>query len=368
MTAQSQKPVSVTNRGGREDQLQFLRFLAFLNVFLAHGEQWLFFPYRTSHSASSAVSFFFILSGLVAGYSLAGKTVVPSLGNVAVYLWKKIRKVYPLYFLTTMFAVMFSGIPSLLMECNFEGLSPLLLQLGKNLLLIQSWFPENAHSFNTVGWFLSVLIFLYALSLPFAWLLNKLGSSKYRFLWLTGLFGGIFCWIVFYCYVTQGYNMSFWHYQFPPARAGEYLLGMILGFVAVPVKEKLPWGKIWKVVFTVLEIGVLLFWYYSLSRPGNYWRNNVVAWLIPNLAVLAVFLCGRGWCSDLFRHRGLVYLGDISFECYLLHQLILIRFAVNLADVPVSVPGKVFVFLFSLLFSVTTASYLHGIGKQKKTS
>lgn len=368
MTAQSLKAVSATDRGGRENQLQFLRFLAFLNVFLAHGEQWLFFPYRTSHSASSAVSFFFILSGLVAGYSLVEKTVIPNVRNVATFLWKKVRKVYPLYFLTTMFAVMFSAIPTLLMACDFVGVRPQLLQLGKNLLLIQSWFPGNAHSFNTVGWFLSVLMFLYALSLPFAWLLNKLGTGKYRWILLTGLFGGIFCGIVFYCYMTQAYDMSFWHYQFPPARAGEYLLGMTLGFAAKPLKEKLPSGKLWKYVFTVLEIGVLLFWYYSLSRPGNYWRNNIVSWLIPNLAVLAVFLAGRGWCSDLFRNKNLVYLGDISFECYLLHQLILIRFAVNLADVSVSVPGKVFVFLFSLLFSVLAAAYLHGSGKRKKTT
>jgi peptidoglycan/LPS O-acetylase OafA/YrhL len=266
-----------------------------------------------------------------------------------------------------MFAVMFSEMPLLLMKCDFTGVRPHLLQLGKNLLMVQSWFPENAHSFNTVGWFLSVLMFLYALSLPFAWLLSKLNSGKYRWIWITGLFGGIFCGIVFYCYMTQDYDMSFWHYQFPPARAGEYFLGMIMGFVSKPIKEKIPSGKIWKVVFTVLEIGVLLFWYYSLSRPGNYWRNNIVSWLIPNLAVLAVFLAGRGLASELFRKRPFVYLGDISFECYLLHQLILIRFAVNLVDIPVSAPGKVFVFLFSLLFSVLLASYLNGMGKQKKT-
>lgn len=351
---------------GREDQLQFLRFLAFLNVFLAHAEKWLFFPYRTSHSASAAVSFFFMLSGLVTGYSLAGKEIHPGLGNVVTFLRKKLRKVYPLYFLTTLFAVMFSPIPSLLMECDFVNIRPQLSQLGKNLLLIQSWFPDNAHSFNTVGWFLSVLMFLYALSLPFAWLLNKLSSCKYWWILFPGLFAGIFCWIVFYCYVTQEYDMSFWHYQFPPARAGEYFLGMILGFAARPVKSQIPQGKFWRGIFTALEIGALLFWYYSLSRPGNYWRNNIVSWLIPNVIVLAVFLAGQGGCSRLFRRKALVYLGDISFACYLLHQLILIRFAVNLSDQPISVPGKVFVFLFSLLFSVLTACYLQGKGTSGK--
>ena len=92
MKVQNQ-PVTIANGKGREEQLQFLRFLAFLNVFVTHAEQWLFFPYRATFSALASVSFFFMLSGLVAGYSLAGKTVVPSFGNIAGFLWKKIRKV-----------------------------------------------------------------------------------------------------------------------------------------------------------------------------------------------------------------------------------------------------------------------------------
>jgi len=366
MERQSQRTLSSASGKTREDQLQFLRFLAFLNVFITHAEQFLFFPYRATFSAQAAVSFFFMLSGVVAGYSLVGKDVVPNVRNVAGFLWKKIRKVYPLYFLTTMFAVMFTSIPERIMLCDFGGLRSLLLQLSRNLLLIQSWFPQNAHSFNTVGWFLSVLIFLYALTLPVAWLLNKLNSSKYRKLLLPGLFVGISFWMVFYCYMVRGDRMSFWHNQFPPARLGEYCLGMIMGFAARQEKQRLPKGRFWTILFTVLEVGVLLFWYSSLGRPGNYWRHKIVSWMLPNILVLAVYLAGQGWLSRLFRRRELVYLGDISFECYLLHQLIIIRFAVNLAEVEASLPGNIFVFLFSLLFSVLMASFIHGRGSSGK--
>ena len=367
MERQSQRTLSSASGKTREDQLQFLRFLAFLNVFITHAEQFLFFPYRATFSAQAAVSFFFMLSGVVAGYSLVGKDVVPNVRNVAGFLWKKIRRVYPLYFLTTMFAVMFSGIPSRIMECDYAGLRSPLTQLGKNLLLIQSWFPENAHTYNTVGWFLSVLVFLYALTLPVAWLLNKLNSCKYRKLLLPGLFVGISFWMVFYCYMVRGDRMSFWHNQFPPARLGEYCLGMIMGFATRQEKQKLPKGRFWTVLFTVLEVGVLLFWYSSLGRPGNYWRHKIVSWMLPNILVLAVYLAGQGWLSRLFRRRELVYLGDISFECYLLHQLIIIRFAVNLAEVEASFPGNVFVFLFSLIFSLLIAGFVHGKGKAQKT-
>ena len=40
------------------------------------------------------------------------------------------------------------------------------------------------------------------------------------------------------------------------------------------------------ILFTVLEIAVLYFWYRSLYSPGNYWRNHIVSWLVPNMAVL----------------------------------------------------------------------------------
>ena len=53
----------------RAEQLQFLRFLAFINVFLVHTEEWAFFAYPRSHCSNAAVSFFFMLSGLVIGLS-----------------------------------------------------------------------------------------------------------------------------------------------------------------------------------------------------------------------------------------------------------------------------------------------------------
>lgn len=62
---QTEGQIASPTRTGREDQLQFLRFWAFFNVFVCHGEQWMFFKYPTSHCSTAAVSFFFMLSGLV---------------------------------------------------------------------------------------------------------------------------------------------------------------------------------------------------------------------------------------------------------------------------------------------------------------
>ena len=94
--------------------------------------------------------------------------------------------------------------------------------------------------------------------------------------------GAISFGMVFYCYVTQSLDMSFWHYQFPPARMGEYFLGMILGFCARPTKARIPEGKLGRAGFTVLEIAVLLFWYPSFSVPvtGTVWKMPSIPELV----------------------------------------------------------------------------------------
>ena len=68
---QTEGQIASPTRIGREDQLQFLRFWAFFNVFVCDGEQWLFFKYPTSHCSTAAVSFFFFFPSAGSAMSLA---------------------------------------------------------------------------------------------------------------------------------------------------------------------------------------------------------------------------------------------------------------------------------------------------------
>lgn len=347
-----------TTLSKRQEQLQFLRFLAFLNIFISHCENWVFFPYRTSHCAHAAVSFFFTLSGLVTGYSLMRRDLTHlSLGMEGAYVARKLGRIYPLYLVTTLIAVIFSGLPLSAMAGDWGAFRREGGQLLRNLLLVQSWFPEGAHSFNSVGWFLSALLFSYACALPIGWVLNRLAKSKHPVLALCAAFGGTAFCVVLYCHTVQE-NMTYWQYQHPLARLGEFSLGMILGYLTTLTRKKIR-GKGWRRwLLTGAEVFALWFWYVSLSRPGNYWCNRIVAWLVPNTLLLTVFSLGGGWVSDLFRRKVPVYLGDISFECYLVHQMIIIRLAVQVGDALTSWQGKVFCFTLCLLVSLVTAAFL----------
>ena len=311
---------------GRAEQLQFLRFFAFLHVFLYHCDQWNVFGYPTANGGVIAVSFFFILSGLVTGYSGYGKEVRISCKTMGRYLWRKLKKIYPLYFVTILLYVTLSPLPGRLGRMDFAAAREELVQLGKCLLLIQSWFTEGYFAINGVAWFVSTLLFLSLFNLPGLWLLNRMNRSGKR-LWLFASVLGLLLGItVVYCRMTRGWDIGYWHYIFPPARLGEYLSGMILGFGI----RSMEWNhsekeeKVW--LFTLLEGGALLLWLYFLPKLGSPWRRHIVNWLIPNLFLLGVFTLGRGKVSQLFRWKPLVRLGDISYECFLIHNIIVIRF------------------------------------------
>lgn len=358
---------NLVKQADREDQLQFLRFLAFLNVFITHAERWLFFEYPSSHCGISAVSFFFMLSGVVTGYSFFGKNVTLGFKEELSFLWKRLRKIYPLYLITTLFTVLISGIPVKIISGDYAGAVPDLTQLLKNLLLLQSWFPENAHSFNSVGWYLSTLMFLYAFSIPFAFLLDRIFKTVKPYLITALLFAAIFLSVVVYCYLTQGDAMTYLHFEFPPARLGEYLMGMIIGFTAHSIKNRFHSGSGIQILFTVLEISALIYWFVSLDHPGNYWRNHTVSWLIPNAFVLSVFILGQGWCSRLFRWKPLVSLGNVSFECYLVHQIIVTRYYSNIWGYSPTQAGNIFSFFFCLLFSLMIAYFIHSAKSVPRT-
>ena len=358
--------VSARNNG-REDQLQFLRFLAFLNVFIYHAEMWLFFEYPASHCAFAAVSFFFVLSGGLAGYTGYGREQKPTIRDCGKYIWKKWTRVYPLYFVTVLVTVVTSAIPGQLASGDFAGAWPSVKQLLRNLLLVQAWFPEGYYSFNGVGWYLSGLMFLYTLNLPAVYLLNRANRRPRWFLVLGGAFCGILFATAAYCYLTQSYDMDYLQYILPAARMGEYLGGMILGFGIRRVKAYITPNRLITFLFTVLEAGALVFWFVWLRRPGNYWMNRIVSWLVPGMFLFGVFTMGLGWISRLFRWRPLVLLGNVSFECYLVHQIFITWFRNRYGASIVTQGDKAMAFCVCLTVSLLLAFLLSGWGKRKNT-
>ena len=346
----------------RADQLQFLRFCAFLIVFWGHSSYWAA-GNREIKFGLAALSFFFIISGFVVGYTAVGKEVRVTAKAIVKDFAGKLSKLYPLYFFTTIFAIVLEPwFSENLAELNFAFLKSHIIQLIGNLLLIQSWPGMDPLAYNGVGWFLSTLMFLALFNIPIIWLLNKINSGKNRTTILSLLFAGTCAVVVIYCLVMvkAGQSLNYWGYSFPPARLGEYFAGAIAGFgVRIVLIEK-PEMKFSKGLFTVFEVGVIILWICTVKLPLTEWNAYIVAWLIPNFAVLIIYGLGKGYISQIFRNKILVLLGDLSFECYLLHQII-IRVFVNLNDIAhISIIGDLWAQAFCFFCTLFLAYLLHG--------
>lgn len=146
-------------------------------------EKW--FPH--GNGAANAVSFFFILSGLVTGYSSFDKHISFSYSKTMEYVSKKLKKVYPLYFITTILAISYSDLAICIANHAFSDMKMWLIQLIKNLLLIQSWFQTGYFSYNGVGWFLSSIMFLYLLKVPITACASKIKENRNNILIFCGI-------------------------------------------------------------------------------------------------------------------------------------------------------------------------------------
>lgn len=303
--------------------MQFLRTLAFFNIYMLHAGHWNFFNYPQWFGAISAVNFFFMLSGFLTGYFFDESKVKPGFPAYRQYMHRKIAKFYPAYLLVTLYAVAFSAIPQTFATGHFGELIPPVVQLIKHILCIQSWFPEGFFSYYGPAWFSSALLFLTALNIPAFFCLKSINRKPHKkgilLTLLVLMYGGTFV----YSYFTRNGFLQHLHYIFPPSRLGIYFGSMILGVLIRPVVEDLRNGRSRTALFTVLEAGSLIFWFVSLRYPGAQWMEWNAAWILPNALVLAAFAFGSGLLSRLFSLKPLVYIGDLTMECYLVHSLII---------------------------------------------
>ena len=307
----------------RENQMQFLRVLAFFNIFLLHAGHWNLFQYPSWFGAISAVSFFFMLSGFLTGFSFEEVRLKTGIRACAAYMKRKVLRFYPLYALVTVYAISFSPIPQIFASGHFAELIDPVIQLARNLLCIQCWFPDGFFSYYGPAWFSAALLFLTALNLPFLALIRRLRRTAHSRLLLCGLSVLFFAGTALYCYLTRDTFLQFTHYILPLSRVGIYLGSMVLGILLRPVVLRAREQDGHAPLFTLLEAASLVVWVVSLRFPGPAWMEWNVSWILPNLLVLAAFSFGKGGLSRLFSCRPLVSLGNVTMECYLVHKLII---------------------------------------------
>lgn len=293
------------------------------HVILFHPE----FNIPGSRFGYAGVGFFFVLSGFILTYVYADRRPVKLID----FYRRRIARVWPLHLVTTLI-VLFAVVGTEQQFSRPWGTAKFLA----NVFLLQSWIPEQTWVFSINGpaWSLSVEAFFYLL-FP---LLLMGGARSLLMKFVVYFLVTISVLVMFDFGFIEGLSkmaMRTVIHVNPLFRLYDFCVGMISGFAflkyssnpAVSSRLQRPWGPLlalllcvayylvfhWLIADIHQDLGALLTWF-RIVAPAPVFAIAVFAF--------ANTLDGSIW-SRLLSNRIMVYLGELSFGFYLIHQPVL---------------------------------------------
>jgi peptidoglycan/LPS O-acetylase OafA/YrhL len=318
-----------------------LRFFAALHVMFFHAYSmhaitvngWL---RQISYIGYVGVSLFFVLSGFILVYTYAASPIVLS------GFWRaRFARVYPAYLFSLLFTAPFFFYAATHLPIPFFAWASHHLKLASvlPLVLLQSWVPSGAMSWNPVAWSLSVealFYFLFPFLLP---LLAKLSRGALfvvaTLCWAAGL--SITGWYTIanpdhLAVINSDQLNAFWLNAikfFPLMRLPEFILGMATGLIflksrtlANPAAAKPPSSSD-ALATGLLAAGLLAGLVAAIFSTQIPFAMLHTALLAPAFAAIVYGLALQPKWTAFLRWSPLVLLGNASYSFYLLHSNIM---------------------------------------------
>ena len=285
-----------------------LRALAMLLVFYCHipsipaFRTFVLLPFGTSQAGAIAVSLFFVISGFAMAYNHSDESWRGMRDWCRVF-WDRLGKFYP-----TALLVVFLSLPLAFVGGFRERLSS--VSVLANLFLLQAW--HLCWNLSGVVWFLSVLLFCYAVFPLFVQPFRRLGFYGRLlgplFFWIVGIVGSLF--------VPD--SDSFFK-AFPPFRLYEFVAGMALGMEAVDIRKS-------QAGIRSIPLLAGLFWFVCIAFlqkrvPGFSSIAFYTVWTPGSLALVQGLSCAKVKLPSGALGRSIVFLSGISFPFYMFHQV-----------------------------------------------
>lgn len=348
--------------------LTSLRFVAAMMIVLLHCKlyfnwEWLaYLPVTLVHG----VSFFFVLSGFILSHVYSQRANV----TYGTFIWSRFARLWPCHVATIL--ILYYTIPEHSMTFGGEGMFNKWVVLISNLTFTHSLFPYVAYNFswNSVSWSISTEFFFY---LFFPLLLINLKKTWHYKLVLSIAplvilyFLNILLHIpliaesIYVATITQiVYTNSF-------MRLFEFCLGMS-SWVAWQnlSKRQLSFSIVSMLEITALILTILWMvtgydYVVRYAQPAlalipdvfNQWLRTIgSAWIIAILLVSiasAKGLVGRFLSIPIF-----VWLGEISFAVYMIHQILLKFFVIHY-------PQRIEAAMYFLVLIIVSAMLHHFI-------
>ena len=266
----------------------------------------------------AGVCFFFMASGFLLRLKYPFEQL--DKGSYSRFAWRHALKLYPLHWLALVLLLIALALVGKLV------IRPGVLAL--DVALLQSWSMYHSiyFSYNPFAWFLSTLLFCYLCYPLLARWFSPLG-------WRVKL--AVFIALILIDIVLLGF-MDFYGktamYVFPPVRLIDFMLGMTLADASGKIKQLPVLGKekngtdIELIALALLSVTILSIRSYPFLAP---WSDAILWWIPVALIVLACWIYDKreGFIGKILASKPLQWLGDISFEMFMLQCIAPIIFA-----------------------------------------
>ena len=303
--------------------LTSLRFVFALMVFCSHLQ---FFDYAeypafkeiqyyVTGEGFIGVSFFFILSGFILSLNYDERLLSRKV-TFREFWVARIARVYPLHAVTLLIALALVVDGTEQWGDFFVDPAASTVMFLSNATLLHAFIPvpEYFFSYNTPSWGISDEMFFY-FAFPFIVFLFVRNKALLRYGWL------LFLAVPVVMRFSPGESHHPFMYINPFFRLVDFVLGITLHQV---FKHRYLSGlfrtKLGATAMELLAFGLfgVAFYYHNDVLMG--YRFSSYYWL-PMAAIIFAFAHQGGYVSALLSARAWVWLGEISFSFYLIHQL-----------------------------------------------
>lgn len=349
--------------GPKLNALTGLRFFAAFAIVIHHSRG-TFLPVDAMSlwPLDSAVSFFFVLSGFILTHVYPE---LPTCKHITKFFLARVARLWPVHVVTLVLALLL--FPEIMLRSGWWA-------LGANIAALHAWIPRGDFffSFNAVSWSISCELGFYLL---FPLLINDLRST-----WAWKLIPSLLAAMVLIAICTvldlppfgaghTGLTSTGFLYTNPLARLFEFMLGMSAAVFWKNYRKTI--GRTNAIAWTLIEfisIAVLILYIVYGRIPAfgvlaHLAPGNLMNWLVHTdtaaafALVIVATASGTGWISRILGSAPLVFLGEISYSIYMLHQ-IMIEFLSRHGLIS-WVPYKLqFFVLLALIIALSAVCYL----------
>lgn len=281
--------------------LQGLRAISMIIIFLFHA--------GIVSNGIFAVTFFFTLSGFVLYYQYHAKIEYCNIKESIKWGLAKIRKLYIVHMITFFISIIIRW--DWIMSYTIKEL---IIMGGLNITLLQSLVPKYSLTFNAASWYLSTTFICYLLIPIIIVKVKNINKNKFAiftvFLIQTLL-------VLIIPITFERYSDIL--YMSPFIRIFDFIIGMLVAKIYLSYKESRNINYNLKEYLTVFLF--IITYVVSLNLPVQFTRG----WIYTPIFTIGIYTIAlsKGCVSKFLSKDIFQYLSKISFEFYMVHELVL---------------------------------------------